>query len=91
MASKASQSERGLNEMGNLLKKSIMQAESPNEAPRWEPATEAPPEVAPSTRLRERKKVVRKSKPKLTRDPQITGDPLEMAQKNSVPFREGVR
>jgi hypothetical protein len=75
VASKANQSERGLNEMGNLLKKSITQAESPEEAPRTEPATEAPPEIASSTRLRERKKVVRKSKPKLTRDPQITGDP----------------
>jgi hypothetical protein len=75
VASKASQSERGLENMGRILKESITHTESPEEAPRKEPPTEAPPEIAPSTRLRERKKVVKKSKPKVTRDPQIAGDP----------------
>jgi hypothetical protein len=75
VASKANQSERGLADMGRLLKESMTQTETPEEAPRTEPATEAPPEIAPNTRLRERKKVVRKSKPKVTRDPQIAGDP----------------
>jgi hypothetical protein len=75
VASKASQSERGLENMGRLLKESITHTESAEEAPRKEPPTEAPPEIAPSTRLRERKKVVKKSKPKVTRDPQIAGDP----------------
>lgn len=80
MASKSSQSERGLNEMGNLLRKSITQTGTPEEAPRTEPATEAPPEIAPTYRLRPRKKVVRKSKPKLTRDPQIAGDPYTLGK-----------
>jgi hypothetical protein len=75
VASKASQSERGLENMGRMLKESITHTQSPEEAPRKEPATEAPPEIPPSTRLRERKKVVRKSKPKITRDPQIASDP----------------
>jgi hypothetical protein len=75
VASKASQSERGLENMGRLLKESLTRTEPPEEAPRKEPPTEAPPEIAPSVRTRERKKVVRKNKPKLTRDPQIAGDP----------------
>jgi hypothetical protein len=75
VASKASQSERGLADMGRLLKESITHTETPEEAPRKDPATEAPPDIAPSTRLRERKKVVRRAKPKVTRDPQIAGDP----------------
>jgi hypothetical protein len=75
MASKASQSERSLENMGRLLKETITHTEHPEEVPRKDPATEAPPEIEPNTRLRERKKVVHKSKPKVTRDPQIAGDP----------------